>query len=112
MQPDDNDLDCADSRRNAMKQRKWYCFSPLLSEEVGGGYWLRRVLDRSSDSNVAVRMWRVLPNLGQFAESRRRSWVGADGWRHIPGLVLLRSDTGRQPMSRTQTNGAACRCLG
>jgi hypothetical protein len=56
-------------------------------------------------------MQRVLLNLGQFAESRRRCWVGADGWTHIPGFVLLRSDTGTQPMSRTRTNGAACQSL-
>jgi hypothetical protein len=55
---------------------------------------------RSNGSNVAVRMQRVVLNLGQFAESRRRCWVGADGWTHIPGFVLLRSDAGTQPMSR------------
>lgn len=64
-----------------------------------------------SGSNVAVRMWRVLLNLGEFAESRRCCWVGADGWTHIPAFVLLRSDTGMQPMSRSRANGAACRCL-
>jgi len=74
---------------------------------VGYQWW--RVLDRrNGGSNVAVRMQRVLLNLGQFAENRRRCGAGADGWTHIPRFVLLRSDTG---MSRTQTNGAACPCL-